>query len=483
MNLVPTSTGAAKPSACVLPELNGKLHGFHHPGARHHGLRRRPHLRGRARDQRRRAQRRLQGRRGRPEGDPALNEDPIVSTDIIGDEHSSIVDAPLTAVINGTLVKVVSWYDNEWWDTAASTSFRRCCENAQRHRGRRQARPRARRLNVPHEGEITDDTRIRAALPTMVCASTGRACCSASHLGRPKGRDESFSLAPVAARLGELLGTEVPARAKRFDHVPPTATSQMLENIRFEPGETKNDPDSPRAPGRAAMSTSTTPSGRRTARTPRPRASRTCPPARPGLLLQRGRDADRDPRPLVAIVAGGAKVTDKIGVLEAFLQRADAIRIGGANRPSRSSPCRATRSATRCARRTSTPARELLERGSDELRLPVDLVLGRAFDADTERRDVDGVDVPDGWMGLDIGPRTAEAYGEEIAAAGTVFWNGPWRLRGWNRGRHPRGRGRASARRDRVVGGGDSSAALADRGRCVTRAHRGQDAPGVEVLS
>jgi phosphoglycerate kinase len=191
-------------------------------------------------------------------------------------------------------------------------------------------------------------------------------------------------------------------------------------------------------------------------------------------------------------------VTDKIGVLEAFLQRADAVLIGGAMAFPFLSVQGHSIGDSLCADEDLDPARELLERGSDKLRLPVDLVLGRAFDADTERRDVDGVDVPDGWMGLDIGPRTAEAYGEEIAAAGTVFWNGPmgaFELEPFAAGTRAVAEAVAAAPGTTVVGGGDSSAALHEFGLADQVTHlstgggasleliEGKTLPGVEVLS
>jgi phosphoglycerate kinase len=276
----------------------------------------------------------------------------------------------------------------------------------------------------------------------------------------------------------------------------------MLENIRYEPGETKNDPalaqrlatladayvnDAFGAAHRAHASTEG--------------VAHLLPHAA-GLLLEREvttlNGSLEDPaRPLVAIV-GGAKVTDKIGVLEAFLQRADAILIGGAMAFPFLSVQGHTIGASLCAEEDLEPARQLLERGSDKLRLPVDLVLGEAFDAGTERRDLDGVDVPDGWMGLDVGPRTAQAYADEIAGAGTVFWNGPmgaFELEPFAAGTRAVAEAVAGAPGTTVVGGGDSAAALAQFGLADRVTHlstgggasleliEGKTLPGVEVLS
>jgi phosphoglycerate kinase len=357
-------------------------------------------------------------------------------------------------------------------------------------------------FNVPLDRErITDDTRIRAALPTIErLRARGARLLLAAHLGRPKDREPEFSLAPVAQRLGELLKTEVPLAAD-LDHVP-DGDVVMLENIRYEPGETKNDPElAQRLADLADAYVDDAFGAAHRAHASTEGVARLLPSAA-GLLLQREVETLtgilRDPaRPLVAIV-GGAKVTDKIGVLEAFLERADAILIGGAMAFPFLSAQGHSIGDSLCADEDLEPARELLERGADKLRLPVDLVLGRAFDADTERREADGVDVPDGWMGLDVGPRTADAYGKEIAGAGTVFWNGPmgaFELEPFAAGTRAVAEAVAAAPGTTVVGGGDSAAALAQFGLADRVTHlstgggasleliEGKTLPGVEVLS
>ena len=357
-------------------------------------------------------------------------------------------------------------------------------------------------FNVPLDGgRITDDTRIRAALPTIErLRERGARLLLAAHLGRPKDREPKFSLAPVAERLGELLKTDVPLAAD-LDHVP-DGDVVMLENIRYEPGETKNDPElAQRLADLADAYVNDAFGAAHRAHASTEGVAHLLPSAA-GLLMQREvhtlTGILEDPaRPLVAIV-GGAKVTDKIGVLEAFLERADAILIGGAMAFPFLSVQGHSIGASLCADEDLEPARALLARGSDKLRLPVDLVLGQAFDADTERRELDGVDVPDGWMGLDVGPRTAEAYGEEIAGAGTVFWNGPmgaFELEPFAAGTRAVAEAVAAAEGTTVVGGGDSAAALAQFGLADRVTHlstgggasleliEGKTLPGVEVLS
>jgi phosphoglycerate kinase len=244
-----------------------------------------------------------------------------------------------------------------------------------------------------------------------------------------------------------------------------------------------------------------------------------------GRLLQREVETllgilEDPPRPLVAIV-GGAKVTDKIGVLEAFLDRADTILIGGAMCFPFFFAQDHTVGASLCEADGVPAAKRVLERarrgggpasgphgptaspsvprasGTPKLRLPVDLVIADRFTAEAQRRELDGVDVPDGWMGLDVGPRTAEAYAQEIARAGSVFWNGPmgaFELEPFAAGTRAVAEAVAEAPGVTVVGGGDSAAALAQFGLADRVTHlstgggasleliEGKALPGVEAL-
>ena len=355
-------------------------------------------------------------------------------------------------------------------------------------------------FNVPldEEQNITDDARIRAALPTLEeLRSKGARLLLAAHLGRPKDREPELSLRPAADRLSELLGEKVQL-APDLDDVP-DGDVVMLENVRYEKGETKNDPElAKRYAALADVYVNDAFGAAHRAHASTEAVARLLPSAA-GRLLEREvstlRGILEDPkRPLVAVV-GGAKVTDKIGVLEAFLDRADAILIGGAM----CFPFFAAQGHdvgdSLCEEEGIEPARKLA--GQDKIRLPEDLVAGREFKADTERRELDGIDVPDGWMGLDVGTATAERFAGVIAEAGTVFWNGPmgaFELEPFAAGTKRVAEAIAAAPGTTVVGGGDSAAALAHFGLADDVDHlstgggaslelvEGKPLPGVEVL-
>ena len=369
-------------------------------------------------------------------------------------------------------------------------------------------------FNVPLEdGRVGDDARIKAALPTIgLLLEHDVRLVLCSHLGRPDGRDPDTSLAPVSERLGELIEAPVrqapdvvgPEVRRAVDELEPGSVL-VLENTRWEPGETENDPDLARelaALGDAYVDDAFGAAHRAHASTAG--VTEFLRPAVAGLLLENEvvtlRSMIEAPeRPLV-VVLGGAKVTDKIALIDRFLDTADTLLIGGAM-------CFSFFRAQGVSTGDSlvedegvdlaAKALEKAESSDCRLMLPTDLVLGDRFDAGAERRVEDGSEVPDGWMGLDVGPETAKAYADEIASAGTVFWNGPmgaFEMEPFADGTRVVAQAVADAPGTTVVGGGDSGAAmvefgLADRvdhlstgGGASLELLEGKELPGVEAL-
>jgi phosphoglycerate kinase len=342
-------------------------------------------------------------------------------------------------------------------------------------------------FNVPMDKDadgapvVADDTRIVAALRTIEeLRGRGARVVLISHLGRPEGRrEEDLSLAPVVERLRQLTDARVTLAPAVVGEQVKAMTEQLaqgdvlvLENVRFEPGETSNDPAFARALAELADAYVNDAFGAaHRAHASTEGVAHLLPSAAGRLLEQEVKTLtailESPARPLVAVV-GGAKVADKIAVIDRFLDLADVVIIGGAmcfpflcaqGHAVGESLCdeEDTEHARRALAKATHPGRASVE-------LPSDLVIGDRLAADAEHRALHGVEVPPGWMGLDIGPASAERYAREIARAGSVFWNGPmgaFELEPFAAGTRTVAEAVAKAKGVTVVGGGDSAAALA----------------------
>ena len=322
-------------------------------------------------------------------------------------------------------------------------------------------------LNVPLEdGRVADDTRIHASLPTLryLLEHGAASVAVCSHLGRPKGPDPSFSMAPVRERVRELL---------------PDERLEVLENTRFDPGETTNDADFARrlADGRDLFVEDAFGSVHRAHASTVGVAELL--PAYAGLLLERELEElskllGEFERPFV-LVSGGAKVEDKLGVLRNLGGRADTVLIGG---------------------KMAEGLREDNPLGFDVV-LPRDVVAAAAFEPAAETKVVPYDALPQGWLGLDVGPETRDRFAAEIARARTIFWNGPMGVFEWPRfapGTRAVAEAVAGADAFSVVGGADSIRALnelglADRvswastgGGAALELLEGKELPGVTVI-
>jgi phosphoglycerate kinase len=279
----------------------------------------------------------------------------------------------------------------------------------------------------------------------------------------------------------------------------------VLENTRWERGETENDPGLARELASLADAYVNDAFGAaHRAHASTAGVAEYLRPAVAGLLLENEvvtlRSIVEAPERPFVVVLGGAKVTDKIALIDRFLDTADALLIGGAMCFSFFRAQGIPTGDSLVEDEGVELAREALEKADSSdcrLRLPVDLVAGDRFDAGAEHRELDGVEVPDGWMGLDVGPRTAAAYADEVAKAGTVFWNGPmgaFELEPFAAGTRAVAEAVAHAGGTTVVGGGDSGAALAEFGLAGEVDHlstgggaalellEGKPLPGVEIL-
>ena len=370
-------------------------------------------------------------------------------------------------------------------------------------------------FNVKMEnGVITSDKRIVASLPTIkYLIEHGAKVILCSHLGRPKGEfNPEFSLAPVAARLSELLGQEVKmAKDVVGDSAKELAASlkdgevMLLENVRFHAEETKNDPEFSKALASLAEIYVNDAFGS----AHRAHSSTTGVadylPAVCGFLIQKeltyiGGALENPKRPLVAIL-GGAKVSDKIGVITNLLNKVDTLIVGGGMAYTFFAALGHTVGTSICENDKIDLAKQMMESAKEKgvnFLIPIDNVVGKEYKEDTEYKTVNSDDIPDGWMGLDIGPKTTEMFADAVKDAGTVIWNGPMGVSEWEHfanGTIGVATAIADSNAISIIGGGDSAAAIQKLGFADKMSHistgggasleflEGKDLPGVVALN
>ena len=370
-------------------------------------------------------------------------------------------------------------------------------------------------FNVPlKDGVITNDKRIVAALPTIQYLVAHHAkVILCSHLGRPKGQFlPEFSLAPVAERLSELLNQPVKMASDVIgDNAKEMAASlkdgevMLLENVRFHKEETKNDPEFSKQ--LAALAEVYVNDAFGTAHRAHSSTAGVAEylPAVCGHLIQKeisvmGAALNNPKRPLVAIL-GGAKVSDKIGVINNLLEKVDTLIVGGGMAYTFFKAQGHTVGSSLCEDDKVELAQEMLQKAKDrgvKFLLPVDNKVGDKFAEDCQNKIVDGQDIPDGWMGMDIGPKTIELFCDAVKDAGTVIWNGPmgvFEFAEFAQGTLEVAKAIAASGAISIIGGGDSVAAVTKLGFSDKMTHistgggasleflEGLELPGIAALN
>ena len=371
-------------------------------------------------------------------------------------------------------------------------------------------------FNVPldENKNITDETRINAALPTIkYLLEHGAAVILCSHLGRPKGEfNMKYSLAPVAKRLSEKLGFEVklardvigPDAKKLAAEVKP-GEAVLLENVRFHAEEEKNDPAF--AKELASMAEIYVSDAFGTVHRAHASTAGVAEylPAVAGFLIGKelnflGKAVTDPERPFVAIL-GGAKVKDKIGVITNLIEKVDTLLIGGGMAYTFMKATGGEIGNSLCDDERLSLALELLDKAKAKgvkLLLPIDNVCGKEFSNDTEQMICESGKIPEGWEGLDIGPKTVELFSKEIKAAKTVVWNGPmgvFEMPNFAKGTLAIATAMAESDATTIIGGGDSAAAVTQMGLAGKMSHistgggasleflEGKTLPGVAALN
>ncbi len=369
-------------------------------------------------------------------------------------------------------------------------------------------------FNVKMEnGVITSDKRIVASLPTIKYLIDNNAkVILCSHLGRPKGEvNPEFSMKPVAKRLSELLGKEV----KMADDVVGESAQKLaselkdgevllLENVRFEPGETKNDPElSKKFAALADLYVNDAFGSAHRAHSSTTGVADYLPSAC-GYLIQKeiqfiGGALENPKRPLVAIL-GGAKVSDKIGVITNLIDKCDTLIIGGGMAYTFMKALGHNIGNSLLEADKVDLALEMMQKAKDKgvkFLIPVDNKVGKEYKPDTEAMVVNSDEIPDGWMGLDIGPKTQEIFADAVKDAGTVIWNGPMGVSEWENfasGTVAVATAIANSGAISIIGGGDSAAAIQKLGFADKMSHistgggasleylEGKELPGIAAL-